>query len=778
MKLVLIESPGKKEKWQKYLGSGFKVMASIGHVVELAKDGEDALGFDMTDNRVICRFVPRSDRAKKVLGELKKASSAATEVIFATDPDREGECIAYHLARELKVKNPKRVRTSEITETAIKKAIKSPSSLDQNLINAALGRAVLDKLVGFRGSKLIWSLNNGAKSVGRVQSAALHLVCDRERAIKAFVPEDYWSVWVDYAEGFRAFYAGQANTQDTQESERLDTTDDSELPSNEKETGARVRSQSQADTLVQAAKTHPHSVLSIISKQAVKNPPAAFTTSSLQQAASTRLKLNPQKTMQLAQKLYEGGFITYMRTDSTALSAEFCASVRKYLAENDPENLSDKSVKHKSSSSSQEAHEAIRPTEITRTPEVIKNQVGAEEAALYDLIWRRALASLCQTAKLLKTRILTQSGNITWVASGQVLQSEGYLRYWKDIAGDVVLPTLKQGQPLTLKKAGADKKETQPPPRYSEAKLISLMEKLGIGRPSTYAPTVATLKEREYVVVQKGNLVPTPLGLEVDEFMGRALPDLIKSDFTAKMERELDAIASGKLDWEKYVISWNQDYFAPAISKAKQLVTPAGTGSAIKQISSKNSYPAQVENNSYPVARSSSSTKRAPQKSRSLPKSDFPQVTETVCPKCSRFLTKVTSKSEKVKAGHFLKCDDRAGGCGAVMFMNEHTKKYELPYSERSAKSSDSEKLTSYSCPVCSSCLENFGYSDKQTGEAKTMLRCSNADNRKGSCKEVAFWRTKEGNWWSKVYGEIGEKTVNSRKTVAKTRSSSSAKRK
>ncbi|MBD1896956.1 type I DNA topoisomerase [Coleofasciculus sp. FACHB-129] len=734
MKLVLIESPGKRQKWQKSLGSGYRVMASMGHVVELAKDGEDALGFDLSGDRVTCRFVPRGDRGKKVLTELKQAVKSATEVIFATDPDREGEVISWHLARELKVKNPRRVVTSEITETAIKKAVSKPRPLDQNLVDAALLRTCLDKLVGFRGSPLVWSLKNGAKSVGRVQSATLHLLCDRERAITAFVPEDYWSVYVDYAEGFRAFYAGQVNRSDEPE---VEETDDSESPDSKKAAeGTRVTTQTQADQLVAMAKSHPHQVVSTQGKVSFKKPPAAFTTSSLQQAAGTRLKLNPEKTMQVAQKLYEQGYITYMRTDSPTLSEEFCASVRKYLEQNDPENVPQKTTVRKSAALSQEAHEAIRPTEITRLPSVIKAELTPEEAGLYDLIWRRAIASLCQPARLLKTKIVTKSGSVTWQALGQVLQFEGYLRYWRDIGSDQVLPTLKEGQPLTCTHADADKKQTMPPPRYSESKLIQVMEKQGIGRPSTYAPTVKTLKEREYVVLKKGLLVPTQLGMEVDEFLGRVLPELIQADFTAKMERELDAIAHGKLDWQKYLTSWNRDYFAPALKKAGAKIPvsmPTVTNPSRVKVTPPVCEP--------PDTRTDTSTE-----TRS-------ELTNIRCPRCKHPMTRVYSKSKKLQTDHFLSCDERNNGCGAVMFFNVSTLEYELPDAKRK-NPPRSDKPSQHSCPICGSSLERYKYT--KNGQDKVMLRCSNPKTKQNKCKEVAFFESKKGNWWSPKFGELG----------------------
>lgn len=799
MNLVLIESPGKREKWQKSLGPGYRVMASMGHITELAKDGEDALGFDMTGDRINCRFIPRGSRGKQVIKDLKLAVRGAKRVLFATDPDREGEIISWHLARELGVNNPLRAVVSEITPSAIKKAIASPRPLDRDLVAAALGRTCLDKLVGFRGSKLVWSLNNGAKSVGRVQSATLHILCDREREIQRFRPEDYWSVWVDYAEGFRAFYAGNvpqseisSETKESDDSSALPSTD-SDRPSNPQDTnseksgdkveqGERVLSQSEADRLVAIARSYPHQVASIAGKLTSKKPPAAFTTSSLQQAAGARLKWNPEKTMQVAQKLYEAGYITYMRTDSTALSAEFCAAVRGYLEQTDPDNVPDRVAKHKSILGAQEAHEAIRPTEVLRTPAKIKAEVNAEQAALYELIWLRAIAANCRNAELLKTKVITQSGSVYWQAYGRVLQFEGYLKYWRDLGSDRVLPTLQRRQQLTLKEAGADKKQTQPPPRYTEPKLIQTMERLGIGRPSTYAPTIKTLKARDYVKLVKSKLQPTQLGMEVDEFLGRALPELIQADFTAEMEKSLDAIASGNLDWQQYLTRWNREYFEPALKKARNVIAVTPQSYSPRPISESVSEPAAIS-----------------------------------CPNCGKQMVKVPSKSKKLKANHFLSCDKSQGGCGTVMFWNARGRCYELPYSQSqtqnqpqsqaqsktktktqsktktktktqstiqskakpknqsTTKSKTKSKakaktvpkpqyqasppsscdLTTHACPVCGLPLEEYQYQDKKTGKEKSMLRCSNPQNRYDSCQKVAFFWTSRKHWWSPTFGEL-----------------------
>lgn len=466
------------------------------------------------------------------------------------------------------LKNPQRVVYQEITPTAVNNAISTPRPLDMDLVQAGRCRDCLDKLVGYRGSPLVWRLNNGAKSVGRVQSATLHLVCQQEREIQAFVPEDYWSVFVDYAEGFRAYYHGstQANDQD------YTNIEDSGSEAKTEES-TRVLSQAGADSLVAIAQNNSHQVTSIEGRVAPKKPPAPFTTSALQQAAGSRLKFSPEQTMQVAQKLYEAGLITYMRTDSVALSPDYCSVARRWLEQNDADNIPKKVAKQKVSKQAQEGHEAIRPTDIFKPSAELKQSLPDDQFKLYVLIWKRALASQCKPAQIRKTIVLSQSGDIQWKAKGNLVEFAGYSKYWKDIKADRELPALTEQQALTLAQANSEQKQTQPPPRYREPKLVEIMEKKGIGRPSTYDSTIKTIKTRGYVELIKGRLQPTSMGLEVDQFMGGALPELLEAEFTAQMESSLDAIAGGNQEWQAYLIGWNRSYFAPALAKAMRGLT-------------------------------------------------------------------------------------------------------------------------------------------------------------------------------------------------------------
>lgn len=701
-KLLIVESPGKVKKLSQILGSDWLVRASVGHVRELANDGTDSLGFEFQGRTIHCRFIPRGDRGKDTINQLKNAVRQVKTVVLATDDDREGETIAWHLQQALNLKQPQRIVYSEITPAAVNKAIANPRSINQHLVDAGLCRTVLDKLVGYKGSPLLWQLHNGAKSMGRVQSATLHILCDRERQILAFMPQDYWNVFVDYAEGFRAYYRGAA-TPDTETPAADDATTPAEQTAPESD---RILTQAEADRLVQAARAFPHRVVSVEGKIVNRTPPPPFVTSTLQQAAGSRLKFSPEKTMQVAQSLYEAGHITYMRTDSIDLSPEYQAAARQWLLDHDPDNVPKKTTAHRQLKNSQEAHEAIRPTDITRASAQLKLELSADAFALYVLIWKRAIASQCQPARVRQTRILTQSGTLFWQAKGQVIEFAGYSKYWNNLSADVELPRLQVNQALTLEQAAHEQKQTQPPPRYSEPKLVQVMERQGIGRPSTYAPTIQTLKDRQYVEILKGALQPTTLGLEVDRFLGEALPDLLQAEFTAQMERSLDDIAEGKKNWQDYLIRWNETYFVPALQRAQQVIPQHLT--------------------------------------HSRPASKPREMSRTRCPSCQKPLAKIPSA--KLKKKYFLKCED----CNSVLFWSDRSKRWELP-KDKTAPA----PLTDFICPVCKHALEQYTY--QKDGQSKQLLRCSNPEARRDrKHQEVVYFKTAKG-WWSPKFGELGE---------------------
>ena len=705
--LVLIEAPGKLKKLSQILDPGqYIVKASGGHIRELASDGEDSLGFDLVGDRVHCRWTPRNAKAKSTITDLKQAAKSVTQVILATDEDREGECIAWHLAEVLNLKQPMRVTYREITPAAVQAAIAQPRPLDLDLVGAGLARAVVDKAVGYRGSPLVWQLNNGAKSIGRVQTAALHILCHREAQIRSFVPEDYWSVFVDY-DGFRAFYKGGIDASIDEPITHDDAAEQGQVSQPESE---RVRSQAEADRLVALAQHHPHQVVQVEANRVHRSPPPPFTTSSLQQAAGAKLKLSPEQTMELAQKLYEQGHITYHRTDSVSLAESFQAEARQWLGKHDPDNLPAKSTQHRSGKSAQEAHEAIRPTHVDQDLSQLQSELDREAFKLYKLVWNRTIAALSNPARLQQTTIVTRSGEAQWLARGQVLELAGYTRYWNNLSGDAQLPRLQQGQALNLVKARSEGKQTQPPPRYTEPKLVQQMERSGIGRPSTYAPTVVTLKQRKYVEVVKHNLQPTPLGMELDQFVVKALPKLADAAFTAEMEDQLDEIAAGKLDWQRWLTGWSRDYLTPALEHA-QAVLPSLAHT--------------------PTSKSG----------RELTVSDIP------CPQCSQPMVEMPTQSDKVKKGYFLKCSACAD---SVMFWSDRSGSWELP---KPKSETVPGTLTEYPCPVCSKSLEEYHYT--KDGKDKVMLRCSDtAARQKPKHKEAVYFQTADG-FWSPQFGNL-----------------------
>jgi len=722
-KLLIVESPGKLKTLRKILGQGWDVQPSVGHITELAHDGEDSLGFDLGETSIACRYIPRGDRGKEVIQKLRASAKNAQEVYLATDPDREGEAIAWHIAEQLKLSKPKRVVYTQITEQAVKAALNSPTVLNLDLINAQRCRQCLDKLVGYKVSPLLWN-STGGKSAGRVQSATLHLVCQREREILAFTPQDYWSVYVEYEEGFKAFFKGQKTVDKTDEAPHADKDDENDDAKDEVRApeSTRVLSAEEADRLVKLAQEHPHEVIRAEGKVTTKSPPPPFITSSLQQSASSQLGLNPEKTMSIAQSLYEGielsdgpkGLITYMRTDSVELSAEFIEQARTYLEQKDPKNLPVSRTKHKTKDSAQAAHEAIRPTDVFITPKSIQAYLTPEQYGLYSMIWRRAVASQSAPAKLLKTAVLTQSGPILWEARGMMVEFPGYTFYWNNLDKASHLPALEKNQVVTLAQANHERKQTQPPSRFSEAKLVQIMEKKGIGRPSTYASTIKTLKERSYLDLKGKMLHPTSLGMETDRVLSEVLPDIIKSDFTAAMENALDTIAEGKQQWEQYLIGWNQAYLQPELQKAKIVI--------------KQNFPNKLFRTN---------------QDQNLTKSRTP------CPQCNQMLSKVPLK--KVSKGYFLKCTHDCPDL--VMFWSDRNKTWEIP-KPKSESTETKAQLTEFPCPVCKKPMETYPYI--KNGEEKLLLRCSDAKARATNKKHAdAVYFQSKGKWWSPKHGEI-----------------------
>ena len=543
MDLVIVESPAKSKTIEKYLGSSYKVVSSIGHIRDLATTGKYGLGIDI-DNGFIPNYVPIKGK-KKVITELKKLVKDADKVYLATDPDREGEAISWHLYDALGIKDSKydRVLFYEITKDKVLEGIKNPRKIDYNLVKSQETRRFLDRIIGFRLSKLMQSKTSG-KSAGRVQSVALKLIVDREREIQSFVPEEYYSITAKFQDFDSDLFKFK------EEDISIKTLD--EVKS--------ILAKLQKDFIVE----------SIESKTKNKISKLPFTTSTLQQEASTKLNFSAKKTMMLAQKMYEGidigtetvGLITYMRTDSVRLSDEFTSKTFQYIEENFGKDYLGYIKKAKKNDNVQDAHEAIRPTSILRTPDSLKKYLTNDEFKLYNLIYKRTLSSLMADAKTLATTIIFDNNSYKFKTTGSVITFDGYLKVYGDFEDtkDNVLPDLKDklNQTIESEEIIYEQHFTKPKPRYTEAKLIHEMEELGIGRPSTYATIMSNIKDRGYVNVEDKKFVPTEIGIEVTDKLQEYFSNIINVKYTANMEEDLDKIASGTLDNKKVLSDFYQ----------------------------------------------------------------------------------------------------------------------------------------------------------------------------------------------------------------------------
>lgn len=536
--LVIVESPAKAKTIGKYLGEGYVVRASVGHVRDLPKSNKNAIDIESG-------FVPNYEIVAKKMDIIKELSSIAKEsdkVILATDPDREGEAIAWHLVEALKLSKTKtkRIAFHEITKEAVQEAIKQPREIDQDLRKAQEARRVLDRLVGYDLSGLIWKKVRYGLSAGRVQSPALRIIMEREREIRAFIPEDYWVLTADVVAGKDAFSLTCV-----------------EEPRQEKE----------AERIIATAKKESWYVRDVKESEQKRAPRPPFTTSTLQQTASTRLGFSPSKTMAVAQKLYEAGHITYMRTDSLTLSQGALQSLKTTIQKNFGKDFVETRTYKTKSKNAQEAHEAIRPTNPTK----IKAGNNDEQKRLYNLIWMRTVASQMKSAQLAKTKILAniKSGDIPdFAVRGSRVIYEGWLKADPAARGeDVELPQISKGDALTLKSIQSEAKQTTPPNRYTEAGLVKELEKSGIGRPSTYASIMKNLADRGYVEKQGKTLIPTDTGDVVSSFLEKNFEHYISNSFTAEMENELDEIAAGKREYAKTLKDFYSTFDAEVKSK-------------------------------------------------------------------------------------------------------------------------------------------------------------------------------------------------------------------
>ncbi|GHO84479.1 type I DNA topoisomerase [Dictyobacter formicarum] len=589
-KLVIVESPAKAKTIEKFLGRDFEVRASMGHIIDLPKKG---LGVNTRKD-----FAPKYEiieKKDKLIDELKAASKRADEVYLAPDPDREGEFIAWSLKNILELQNPRRAVFNEITKRAVQDAIRKPRQINEDLFNAQQARRVLDRLVGYKISPLLWRRIQSGTSAGRVQSVALRVICDREAEIRAFVPEEYWSIVATLSkqkqkERFEATLISRLNDVDALNGEESASDGEESAAEVNGSNGSndvklaktnkgriKISSKEEADAILKDLQDATYSVLKYDEREQRRQPPLPYTTSTLQQDASLRLYFKPKKTMSLAQQLYEGmelgerghqGLITYMRTDSTRISDEAQEKVKGHIAHAFGDPYVGQGRVGKSKASTQDAHEAIRPTDVSLTPQIVKSHLSPDQFKLYNLIWRRFVASFMTAAVFDTVRADIVARQYVFRATGSNLKFPGFYAVWFREEDEKLLPVMKVNETLNCHSLKPDQHFTQPPPRFSEASLIKELEELGIGRPSTYVPIISTIQDRGYVDQEQRRFVPTWLGETINEVMNKHFPDIVDTGFTADMERKLDDVEDGKRSWIEFLSTFYGD-FKSAMEKAE-----------------------------------------------------------------------------------------------------------------------------------------------------------------------------------------------------------------
>ncbi len=561
-KLVIVESPAKAKTISKFLGRGYKVEACNGHVRDLPKS---QIGVDI-DNNFEPRYITIRGRGE-ILGKIRKDAKAASRIYLATDPDREGEAISWHLAGVLGVDpaSPCRIEFQEITSSAIKAAIKKPRPIDLSLVDAQQARRVLDRLVGYKISPLLWAKIRKGLSAGRVQSVATRMIVDREREIDAFIPEEYWTIGTTFTIGRHKLGAKFYGLKGEK---------------------AELKAGPEAERVLDAIKKQSYSVSRVKWGEKRKQPPAPFTTSVLQQEAVRQLGVNTRRAMQLAQQLYEGvdiegagtvGLISYIRTDSTRISAEMQESLRGHIAANyAPEYLPETPNQFKGRKGAQDAHEAIRITDLAMTPERVKPSLSRDQHRLYKMIYARTLASQMTPAVYDTLSVSISGGDAEFRFSGSKMKFPGFTVMYVEGQDepeekDVALPNIEEGAPAAIGEVESEQHFTQPPNRYTEASLVRALEEMGIGRPSTYAPTIGVILARGYVESERKTLHPTELGCVVNDMMTKYFDDIVDIQFTASLEEKLDSIEDGGVPWQGVVGDFYQP-FAKELEIAEQQI--------------------------------------------------------------------------------------------------------------------------------------------------------------------------------------------------------------
>ena len=671
--LVIVESPSKTKPIEKYLGGDYKVLSSKGHVRDLSTHGKYGLGVDV-ENDFKPDYVTMKGK-KSVIDELKKAAKGSEHVYLATDPDREGEAISWHLKQVLNLKDNDydRVVFNEITKNAVVEAFKSSRKIDEDLVDSQETRRILDRIIGFRLSRLIQSKTDGS-SAGRVQSVALKLIVDKEREIQAFSPEEYWTIEAVFPEFTAELF--NYNHKDFE-----------------------IKNESQANEVLSNL-SNLFTIESVDKKTKNKQSKPPYTTSTMQQDASNKLGFNAKKTMQVAQKLYEGielenetvGLITYMRTDSIRLSDEFIKSTYAFIDAKYGKEYIGNVKTTKKTENVQDAHEGIRPTSINRTPEEVKKFLSNDEYKLYKMIYIRALASLMKSATTINTTVILDNNNYQFKATGQIIDFDGYLKVYSDYEDtkDKILPPLDQynSKVIVSKEINKYQHFTQPPARYTEAKLIKEMEELGIGRPSTYATTMDIIKRRGYANIVEKKFIPTEIGFEITDKLQEYFSHLINVEYTANMETDLDKIAEGKEDHIKVLKNFYNE-FEPSVKNAFEAM-PKKEAEKTGEDCPECGNPLVIRKGKYGTFTACSNYPKC-----KYIKVDEKQIVEVCdCPKCDGKIIEKKSKRGKVFYGcnNYPKCKEAY---------------WDRPTGEK--------------CPECGNMLT----------EKKNIIKCSNCDYKK-----------------------------------------------
>ena len=676
-KLIIVESPTKVKSIKKYLGGGYEVMASMGHVRDLPKS---KLGVD-TEHDFKPQYINMSDK-KDLIKQLKTAAANSDGVLLATDPDREGEAISWHLAYllALDLNEPNRVAFNEITESGVKAGIAAPHKIDLNLVDAQQARRVLDRIVGYKLSPFLWKKVKGGLSAGRVQTVALRLIVEREREIEKFNSEEYWSVDAKLLAGTKSFKAALYGFAD---GKKIDV-----IPNAE-----------EADKIVSALGGAEYTVSALKKGTRKKQPAPPFITSTLQQEASRKLGFTGQRTMRIAQQLYEGvdvpgagttGLITYMRTDSLRISEEARAAAYKYITGRyGREYLPEKPRYFKTKSGAQDAHEAIRPTSVSFTPESVKDALTAEQYKLYKLIWERFIASLMEVCVQNTVNADITAGDYLFKASGYSVKFDGFTVLYEegrdeDSAEGGALPEMKTGDKLKLKELTPNQHFTQPPARYTEPTLIKALDENGIGRPSTYAPIISNILGRDYIEREKKSLKPTNLGMVVSDLMVEYFDKIVDVKFTAGLEKQLDEIGAGKRGWVDTIKDFYKDFDklykkAEDSLEGKRVKVPDEETDVIcdkcgrKMVVKSGRFGKFLACPGYPECKNT----------KPMPEDEVKQP----CPKCGGKLVKKTSKKGKKFYGcsNYPDCDFAAPGiptgekcpeCGSFIISGVRGRKY------------------------------------------------------------------------------------------------------